>query len=152
MSLGTGALKVRWEPEHLKHSKEVSMATLQAGTTAACSRELEWSYRRNSVENTHLTPYLPTHKPKKREGRAGSQNLQRFSLAPDLQRSAQNASLRCGVSHRINKGPFGHPTDHMHLRRRLLTALACNLTLHKLHLASFIFIKIDSILGSKLNS
>ena len=93
-----------------------------------------------------------TQTQKKREGRAGSQNLRRFALAPDLQRSAQNASLRCGVSHRINKGPCGHPTDHICLSRRLLTALACNLTLHKLHLASFIFIKIDLILGSKLNS
>ena len=70
MSLVTGSLKVRWEPERLKHSKEVSMATLQAGTTAACSRQLEWSYWRNSVENTHLTPYLPTHKPPK-TGREG---------------------------------------------------------------------------------
>ena len=47
MSLGTGALKVEWEPERLKHSKEVSMATLQVGTTAACSRQLEWSHWRN---------------------------------------------------------------------------------------------------------
>ena len=31
MSLGTGALKVGREPEHLRHSKEVSMATLQGG-------------------------------------------------------------------------------------------------------------------------
>ena len=93
-----------------------------------------------------------TQTPQKREGRAGSQNPQRFSLTPDLQRSAQNASVRCNVSHRINKGPCGHPTDHMRLRRRLLTALARNLTLHKLHLDIFIFIKIDLILGSKLNS
>ena len=151
MSFRTSALKVGWEPEILQLSKEVSMATLQAGTTAACSRQLAWSYWRNSVENTHLASYLPTHKPKKREGRAGSQNLQRFALTPDLQRSAQIASMRCNVSHRINKGPCGHPTDHIRLRRRLLTTLARNLTLPKLHLATFI-IKIDFIPGSKLRS
>ena len=33
MSLGTCALKVEGELEHLSHSKEVSMATLRAGTT-----------------------------------------------------------------------------------------------------------------------
>ena len=33
MSLGTCALKVGGELEHLSHSKEVSMATLRAGTT-----------------------------------------------------------------------------------------------------------------------
>ena len=44
MSFRTSALKVGWEPEILQLSKEVSMATLQAGTTAACSRQLAWSY------------------------------------------------------------------------------------------------------------
>ena len=78
-----------------------------------------------------------TQTPQNREGRAGSQNPQRFALAPDLQRSAQNASMRC--SHRINEGPCGHPTDHMHLRRGLLTALARNLTLPKSHLATLKF-------------
>ena len=33
MSLETGALKVGGELEHLSRSKEVSMATLRAGTT-----------------------------------------------------------------------------------------------------------------------
>ena len=35
------------------------------------------------------------------------------------------------------KAPCGHPTDHVRLRRRPLMALACNLTLPKLHLATF---------------
>ena len=55
MSLGTGALKVGREPEHLRNSKEVSMVTLRAGTTPACSRQLTLSHWKNSVENTHLT-------------------------------------------------------------------------------------------------
>ena len=79
--------------------------------------------------------------------------MQRFASALDLQRSNENASMRCNVSHRINKGPCGHPTDHVLLRRRLLTALARNLTLHlnyiQLH-SQCIFKKIDLILGSKL--
>ena len=44
MSLGTGALKVGQEPKRLRHSKEVSMATLRAGTTPACSRQLTLSH------------------------------------------------------------------------------------------------------------
>ena len=71
MSLGTGALMVGREPERLRHSKEVSMATLRAGTTPACSRQLAPSRQTegNSVENIQLTPYLPTYKPK--QGREG---------------------------------------------------------------------------------
>ena len=55
MSLGTGALKVGREPERLRHSKEVSIATLLAGTTLACSRQLMPAHWKTSVENTHLT-------------------------------------------------------------------------------------------------
>ena len=55
MSLGTGALKVGGEPERLRHSKEVSMATLRVGTTPASHRQLTPSHWTNSVENTHLT-------------------------------------------------------------------------------------------------
>ena len=33
MSLGTGALKVGREPKRFKHSKELSMTTMRAGTT-----------------------------------------------------------------------------------------------------------------------
>ena len=44
MSLGTGALQVGGGPEHYGHSKEVSMATLQAGTAPACSRHLALSH------------------------------------------------------------------------------------------------------------
>ena len=62
MSLGTGALKVGREPERLRHSKEVSMATLRAGTTPSCSRQLAPSHWRNSVENSHPTLYLPMHR------------------------------------------------------------------------------------------
>ena len=61
MSLGTGALKVGWEPECLRHSKKVSMATLQGGTTPVTSH---W---KTSVENTHLTPIL-TNAEKGRDG------------------------------------------------------------------------------------
>ena len=38
--------------------------------------------------------------------------------------------------HKISKRPLRSPTDHVGLRRRPLTALACNLTLPKLHLAT----------------
>ena len=60
-SLETGALKVRREPERLRHGMKVSMATLQAGATPACSCQLAQSHWKTSVENTHLTPYLPMY-------------------------------------------------------------------------------------------
>ena len=38
MSLETaGAIKVGWGPQHFRDSKEVSMATLQVGTTPAAA-------------------------------------------------------------------------------------------------------------------
>ena len=37
------------------------------------------------------------------------------------------------------KAPCEHPSDHVRLRRSPLTALACNLTLPKLHLATLKF-------------
>ena len=37
------------------------------------------------------------------------------------------------------KAPCEHPSDHLRLRRSPLTALACNLTLPKLHLATLKF-------------
>lgn len=83
MSLGTGALKVGREPERLRHSKEVSMTTLRAGTIPACSCQLAPSHWKNSLENTAMTPYLPMHAvpylPNEGKGRAGSQIPQRFA-------------------------------------------------------------------------
>ena len=65
------------------------------------------------------------------------QNPQRFAKQQIRKDQLKNASVRCNVSHKISKRPLGHPSDHVRLRRRLLTALACNLTLPKLHLATF---------------
>ena len=110
---------------------------MRAGTTPACTHQLALSHWRNSVKNTHLT----CTDPPKREGRAGSQNLERIASTTNPQRSAQNASMRCNVSHKKSKGPWSHPTDHVRLRRRPLTALAGNLTLPKLHLATLIYEK-----------
>ena len=50
----------------------------------------------------------------------------------------KNASVRYNVCHKISKRPCCHPTDQKRLRRRPLTALACNLTLPKLHLATLL--------------
>ena len=76
MSLGTGALQVGGGPEHYRHSKEVSMATLRAGTAPACGHHLAPSHGQEiSGKNTYHTQYLP--KLQNREGgRAGSKNPQ----------------------------------------------------------------------------
>ena len=104
------------------------MAMLHAGTTPACSHQLTPSHWRNSVENTHLTPHLPTHKPKKgREGLgARIREIHFNSRSPKI-------SMKCNTSHKISKGPCGHPKDHRRMSRRPLTSLAWNLTLPKLH-------------------
>jgi len=59
MCLGTGALQVGKGPEHFRHSKEVCMATLQAGTTPACNPPLGFvTLKRFSGEILTL-PYTP---------------------------------------------------------------------------------------------
>ena len=68
MSLGTGALKVGREPERLRHSKEVSMATLRAGTT----------------QNTQLSKVLG----ERRSPRTGAESVM-IRSATGPQRSAQ---------------------------------------------------------------
>ena len=73
----------------------------------------------------------------KRGGMGWEPESAKIRYATDSQRSAQNASVRCNVSQKITKDMCGHPRDHVRLRRRLLTALACNLTLPNLHLATF---------------
>ena len=59
----------------------------------------------NSVENIHLTPYLPTDKPKKGREGVGARIRKDWNKTPDPQRSAQNASMRCNVSHKISNVP-----------------------------------------------
>ena len=102
MSLGTGALKVGREPERLRHSKEVSMATLQVGTTPACSCQLA-----PSVENTHLTPIL-INAQKGRDGLGA--RICKDSLKQQICKDQpKDASVRCNVSHKISKRPLRSP-------------------------------------------
>ena len=69
MSLGTGALQVGGVPEQFRHSREVSMATLQAGTAPWSGRQLAPSHWKGaSVDNTYLTLYLPTQRSQGWEG------------------------------------------------------------------------------------
>ena len=79
MSLGTGAFQVGRGPAHLKHNKEVSMATLRAGATPAWNCHLAPSHWKEfSGNNTYRALHLP--KPMNQEGgRAGSKNPQRFT-------------------------------------------------------------------------
>ena len=86
MSLGTGALKVGQEPERLRHSKEVSIATPRVGTTPACSRQLGPSHWRKFSGKYSPDPILTDTQTQKGEGKAGSQNPQRFTVTPVVQR------------------------------------------------------------------
>ena len=86
MSLGTGALKVGREPEWLRHSKEVSIATPRVGTTPACSRQLGPSHWRKFSGKYSPDPILTDTQTQKGEGKAGSQNPQRFPVTPVVQR------------------------------------------------------------------
>ena len=45
--------------------------------------------------------------------------------------------MKCIASHKVSKGPCVHPTDLIRLSGRTQTTLARNLTLLKLHLATF---------------
>ena len=101
MSLGTGALEVGQEPEHLGHSKELSTATLRAGTTPAYICQLAPSHWKSSVENTHLTPIL-TKAQKGRDGLGARicKDLLKQQVRKD---QLKNASMRCNVRHKISK-------------------------------------------------
>ena len=101
MSLGTGALEVGQEPERLRHSKELSVATLRAGTTPACIRQLAPSHWKNSVENTHLTPILT----KAQKGRDGlGARIRKDSLKQQVHKGQlKNASMRCNIRHKISE-------------------------------------------------
>ena len=82
MSLGTGAnkLKVGRGPDAIQHSREVSMATLWAGTTPTSGLQLAPTHWKEFSGNTYLTWYLP--KPTNQEGGSdGSQNSQWFALS-----------------------------------------------------------------------
>ena len=105
MSLGTGALMVGREPERLRHSKEVSTTTLRAGTTPACSRQPAPSHWRKFSGKYSPDPYLPTYRPKKGRDGVGARIRKDSNKTPDPQRSAQNASMRCNVSHKISNVP-----------------------------------------------
>ena len=56
------------------------------------------------------------------------ENPERFAQITDPQRSAQKCQheLQCKSQAKISKSPLRSPTDQVHLRTTLLTALACN--------------------------
>ena len=72
MSLGTGALKVGQEPERLRHSKEVSQQPHEWEPPLHAAANWHHHTEGNSLENTHLTPYQLTYKPKKGRERLGA--------------------------------------------------------------------------------
>ena len=106
MSLGTGALKVEQEPERLRHSKEVSMATLPAGTTPTAAAN--WHHHTERIQWKILT-WPNTYQCTEGEGRAGSQNPQWLAKQQILKDQLKNASMRCNASHKISKRPLQTP-------------------------------------------
>ena len=85
---------------------------------------------------TGLVTLKESHNPKK-GGKGSEPESAKIRFNTDPQRSAQNASMNCIASHKVSKGPCVHPTDLIRLRGRTQTTLARNLTLLKLHLATF---------------
>ena len=86
MGLGAGALKVSGGPNAMTR-EEVSMATLEAGTTL---NEIHWRYLPKRIltwENTCETT--------KQGGRRGSKNPQWFARRQKLIRYDQQAKLQC---------------------------------------------------------
>ena len=78
MSSGTGALKVGREPEHLRHSKEVCMATLRAGTT----------------QNTQLSKVLGERRNPRTGGGQGTSELPQQPQAPRNLKGEPNPGVR----------------------------------------------------------
>ena len=78
MNLGTDALKVGREPEPLRHSKEVSMATLRAGTT----------------QNTQLSKVLGERRNPRTGGGQGTSELPQQPQAPRNLKGEPNPRVR----------------------------------------------------------
>ena len=113
MSLGAGAFKISGRPNAIRR-EEVSMATLEAGTTPRGAtnrhRHTEWnSVEIFTYENTYLRKYSLT-KPYSREGGEGAR------ICNDLQegknwscRSASKATMPHNTSKKAHKEPCNSP-------------------------------------------
>ena len=84
--LGNWCLEGWKGAQRLRHSKEVFIATPRVGTTPACSRQLALSHWRKFSGKYSPDPILTDAQTQKGEGKAGSQNPQRFVVTPVVQR------------------------------------------------------------------
>ena len=126
MSLGTGALKVGQEPDHLRNSRRypwqccTQEPPLHAATNWHCHTEgIQWKIL------TWPHTYQRTN-PKR-----GGKGWEPESAEIHFNSRSSKISMKCNTSHKISKGPCGHPKDHIRLSRRPQTASAWNLTLAK---------------------
>ena len=122
MSLGAGAWRVSGWPDAISREK-VSMATLEAGTTPKAATNRHCHTEKFSGD-TYLLEYLPekylrNHQPPSREGRRGSENLQRFAKKGTIDPlwSASKATMQYNTSYKPPKrpcnSPKGHPACHI---------------------------------------
>ena len=115
MRLETGALQVGGGPEHYRHSKEISMATLRAGTAQVDRLSKVLGERRGPRTGCHgtseLSPNNPKHRristcPRKQEGKQQKHTYRESSDPPAegakrplmLQKPAIGADMHCPMS------------------------------------------------------
>ena len=120
----------------MRHSREVSMATLWAGTSPACGHQPAPSYWRNFSGNTYLTPYLPgTDFQQGREGQGSkfaSETLYKHYAM--IAKQEQMANTADSSAHG-KANTCGHPACIF--VRKTAGRIDSRLTFPKLHLATY---------------
>ena len=128
MSLGTGALKVGQEPDHLRHSRRYPcQCCMQEPLLHAATN------RHHHAEGIQWKILTWPHTYQRTNPKRGGKGWEPESAEIHFNSRFRKISMKCNTSHKISKGPCGHPKDHIRLSRRPLTTLAWNLTLPKLH-------------------
>ena len=146
MSLGAGALKVSGRPNAIGR-EDVSMATLEAGTTPGAATNQHCHTEWNSVEilMSYLREYLPekiqSYETTQQGGRRESKNPQWFARRQKLMHYDQQAKLWCNATlakehTRSPAIPWGPPHRSQTGVREDRWPSHSNLTLPKWYLAT----------------
>ena len=139
MSLGAGAWRVSGWPD-ATNREEVSMATLEAGTTPKAATNPHCHTEKRKFQWRYLPVRIPTWKlhkkpPAKRQGgRRGSENPQRFAKKEQLIRYDQQAKQQCSITLATN--PQRDPATPQRGIGDNHGLIRSSLTSPKLHLAT----------------
>ena len=108
MSLGAAALKVSGRPNAISR-EEVSMATLEAGTTPRVTTKRHQNTEWNTVDILTWENTVLQNHPAGREEREQESAMIRKNANIDPLRSASKATMQLNTNKRAHKGPSNSP-------------------------------------------